>query len=131
MRHNPAFLALVEEVRRKVRECSVETIKEKLVSLNSIMVIDVREDHEVQKGMIPGAWHLGRGILERDIESKVLDKDTEIILYCGGGYRSALAADNLQKMGYTNVWSLDGGIKAWVADGNPLSSVEPDEASSL
>jgi len=124
MRHNPAFLRLVEEVRSKVRECSAEMLKEMLTQSNPITIIDVREDHEVQKGIIPGAIHLGRGILERDIESKISDKDTEIVLYCGGGYRSALAADNLQKMGYTNIWSLDGGIKAWTMGGNALSPME-------
>ena len=124
MRHNPAFLQLVDEVRRKVRECSVDTLKEKLVQPQPVTIIDVREDHEVQKGGIPGAVHLGRGILERDIETKIPDKHAEIVLYCGGGYRSALAADNLQKMGYTNVWSLDGGIKAWITAGNALSSVQ-------
>jgi len=99
-------------------------LKEMLTQSNPITIIDVREDHEVQKGIIPGAIHLGRGILERDIESKISDKDTEIVLYCGGGYRSALAADNLQKMGYTNIWSLDGGIKAWTMGGNALSPME-------
>ncbi|MDR4492864.1 MAG: rhodanese-like domain-containing protein [Nitrospirales bacterium] len=124
MRHNPGFVQLVHEVRKNIRECSVETLKNRLAQSSSVIVLDVREDHEVQRGMIPGSIHLGRGILERDIETKIPDKQTEIILYCGGGYRSALAAENLQKMGYRNVWSLDGGIKAWTAAGYPLSAEE-------
>lgn len=125
MRHNPEFLRLVEEVRGRVRECSVDTLKEQLAQSLPPVVIDVREDHEVIGGMIPGAMHLGRGILERDIETKIPDKQTDIYLYCGGGYRSALAADNLQKMGYTKVWSVDGGIKAWKLAGHPLTNAEP------
>lgn len=124
MRHNPRFVQLVQEVREKIRECSVETIKDKLTQSSPVIIIDVREDHEVQTGMIPGSIHLGRGILERDIETKIPDKQTEIILYCGGGYRSALSADSLQKMGYRNVWSLDGGIKAWTAAGYDLIAGE-------
>ena len=125
MRHNPGFVQLVQEVRKNVRECSVETVKNQIAQSGSVIVIDVREDHEIQTGMIPGSIHLGRGILERDIETKIPDKQTKIVLYCGGGYRSALSADNLQKMGYCNVWSLDGGIKAWRAAGYALTVGEP------
>lgn len=127
MRHNPAFLRLVEEIRQNIRECGVENIKEKLSQNPECVLLDVREDHEVQSGVIPGAIHLGRGILERDVETKFPNKATEIVLYCGGGYRSALAADSLQKMGYTNVWSMEGGIKAWRAAGFPLIEVETGE----
>ncbi|MCA9476784.1 MAG: sulfurtransferase, partial [Nitrospira sp.] len=84
-----------------------------LAQNDSMPVIDVREDREVRKGIIPGAIHIGRGVLERDIESMIPDKNAEMVLYCGGGYRSVLAAENLQKMGYAKVWSLEGGIKAW------------------
>lgn len=125
MRHNPGFVQLVQEVKAHIQECSVETVKSRLEQSSPIIVIDVREDHEVQQGMIPGAIHLGRGILERDIETSIPDKQREIILYCGGGYRSALAAENLQKMGYRNVWSLDGGIKAWKTAGLALTTREP------
>ncbi|MGD9852910.1 MAG: rhodanese-like domain-containing protein [Nitrospirales bacterium] len=124
MRHNPRFLQLVQEVREKIRECSIETMKDTLARSSRVIVIDVREDHEVETGRIPGSIHLGRGILERDIETKIPDKETEIILYCGGGYRSALSADSLQKMGYCHVWSLDGGIKAWTAAGYALVTGE-------
>ena len=124
MRHNPAFLQLVEGVRQNIRECGVETVKEKLAQKIECVVLDVREDHEVEGGIIPGALHLGRGILERDVETKIPDKATEIVLYCGVGYRSALAADSLQKMGYTNVWSMEGGMKAWKAAGFPLKETE-------
>ncbi|MCA9463149.1 MAG: sulfurtransferase [Nitrospira sp.] len=98
-----------------------------LAQNDSMPVIDVREDREVRKGIIPGAIHIGRGVLERDIESMIPDKNTEMVLYCGGGYRSVLAAENLQKMGYAKVWSLEGGIKAWMAAGYPLSSNESPE----
>lgn len=125
MRHNPRFIELVQTVRENIRECSVESLKDKLSQCRPVVLIDVREDHEVQKGMIPGSIHLGRGILERDIETKIPDKHTEIVLYCGGGYRSALSADSLQKMGYCHVWSLEGGIKAWTAAGYGLEADDP------
>lgn len=108
MQHSPAFLALVEEVMPRIREMSIAEWK-----TSRMQLIDVREDHEWAKGHIPGATHLGRGILERDIEALVPEKSTPLVLYCGGGYRSVLAADNLQKMGYTNVYSLAGGWRAW------------------
>ena len=127
MKHNPAFIQLVEEVRNRVRECSLETMRTMLAQNDSMPVIDVREDREVRKGIIPGAIHIGRGVLERDIESMIPDKNAEMVLYCGGGYRSVLAAENLQKMGYAKVWSLEGGIKAWMAAGYPLSSNESPE----
>lgn len=111
-KHSPGFLALVGEVKPRVRELSVD---ETLHAVNggSARLIDVREDNEWEAGHARGAEHLGRGIIERDIETVVPDKDSELILYCGGGYRAALAADSLQKMGYTNVASVAGGWRAW------------------
>ena len=119
MQHNPAFLQLVERARRRVQECSVQDVKAKLDRGEPCAVIDVREDHEFTLGHVKGAHHIGRGILERDIETHIPDKETEIVLYCGGGYRSALAADALQQMGYTNVRSMAGGMRAWRELGNP------------
>lgn len=113
MKHNEKFLTLVEDVRKNVQETNVETIHARMEQGDRFHFIDTREDHEWQKGHLPNAVHLGRGILERDIETRIPDFDTEIVLYCGGGFRSALAADNLQKMGYTNVWSMDGGFRGW------------------
>lgn len=126
MRHNPGFVQLVEKIKAQIQECSVETLKTRLEQSSPVIVIDVREDHEVQQGMIPGAIHLGKGILERDIETRIPDMQSEIILYCGGGYRSALAADNLQKMGYRRVWSLKGGVKAWKSAGLALTTGESE-----
>jgi rhodanese-related sulfurtransferase len=113
MEHNPGFLKLVEDARQRIRQCTVAEIKAKLDRGEKFYFIDVREDHEFAKDHAKNAVHLGRGILERDIETKIPDKDAEIVLYCGGGFRSALAADNLQSMGYTNVTSMDGGMRAW------------------
>jgi rhodanese-related sulfurtransferase len=113
MQHAPAFLALVEEVMSRVREMTIAELQALQAQGAAFHLFDVREDHEWQKGFIPGAEHLGRGIIERDIEARVPDKAAHIVLYCGGGYRSALAADSLQKMGYTNVFSLAGGWRAY------------------
>lgn len=120
MKHNPGFLKLVDEARRRVKECTVADAKARLDRGELSHFIDVREDHEFAKDHAKGAQHLGKGILERDIETVVPDKQAPIILYCGGGYRSALAADALQQMGYTNVVSMDGGIRAWRDAGYPL-----------
>lgn len=120
MVHNPGFLQLVETVRQRVKECTVTDVKRKLDQGEAIFVIDVREDHEFSQGSVKGALHLGRGILERDIETKIPDKQADIVLYCGGGYRSVLAAANLQEMGYSRVMSMDGGIKAWRQAGYPM-----------
>ncbi len=120
MKHNPGFLKLVEAAKRTVRECSAADVKAKLDRGERFHFIDVREDNEFAADHAKGAWHLGRGILERDIESAIPDKQAEIVLYCGGGYRSALAAENLMKMGYTNVTSMDGGIRAWREAGYPI-----------
>jgi rhodanese-related sulfurtransferase len=111
--HSPGFLAIVDEARGRIRETDVPTIHKRLEAGDDFILIDVREESEFAAGHIPGAIHIGRGILERDIESTVPDHDDEIVLYCGGGFRSALAADNLQKMGYTNVISMDGGFRGW------------------
>ena len=119
MKHSEGFLRLVDDARARIREVTVEDASRRLEEGRGVRLIDVREDHEWQAGHARGAEHIGRGIIERDIEREVPDKRTEIILYCGGGYRSALAADNLQRMGYENVHSLAGGWKAWKEAGLP------------
>ena len=113
MKHNPGFLKIVEEARRAIRECTAADVKANLDRGERFYFVDVREDNEFVVDHAKGALHLGRGILERDIETVIPDKHAEIVLYCGGGYRSALAAENLSKMGYTNVTSMDGGIRVW------------------
>lgn len=120
-KHSPRFLALVEDARKRVRETTVDEIKSRLDRGDRFVLVDVREESEYAKDHLPGAIPLGKGILERDIEDRVADTSTEIVLYCGGGFRSALAADNLQKMGYTNVLSMDGGIRDWREKGYPLT----------
>ena len=122
MEHSEGFLELVEEARRRIREITVEETRERLAAGEGARLIDVREDHEWEAGHAAGAEHLGKGIIERDIEASAPDKASELILYCGGGYRSALAADVLQQMGYTNVWSMAGGWKAWKESGAPVES---------
>lgn len=119
--HNPGFVMLVEAAKARIRETDVETVKARLDAGESLHLIDVREDREWSKGHVPGASHMGRGILERDIETRFPALDTELILYCGGGYRSALAADNLQRMGYSKVSSMDGGFSGWVDAGYPIT----------
>ena len=119
MKHAPGFLTLVEEVMPRVREISAEEVVSLQKRQTSFMLIDVREDSEWAAGYIPAAVHMGRGIIERDIETKIPDKNTPLVLYCGGGYRSALSADNLQKMGYTNVRSMAGGWRGWCERGLP------------
>ncbi len=113
MEHPPKFLAICEDARTRVQETDVETVKARLDRGDDFLLIDTREDREWNKGHIPGAIHIGKGVIERDIEAKVPDTDREMILYCGGGYRSALAADNLTKMGYTKAISMDGGFRGW------------------
>ena len=122
MKHNRGFLRLVEDAKKRVKECTVAEVKQKLDRGESFHLIDVREDHEYAKDHAKGARHLGRGILERDIETAIPDKDAPIILYCGGGFRSALAADSLRQMGYRNVISMDGGIRGWREAGYPLET---------
>jgi rhodanese-related sulfurtransferase len=120
MQHSEGFLKLVEEAKRRIHEITVEATLERLKEDENVRLIDVREDHEWEAAHAAGAEHLGKGIIERDIEQLVPDKGTELILYCGGGYRSALATDNLQRMGYTNVFSMAGGWKAWQDAGAPI-----------
>lgn len=120
MKHNPGFLKIVEEARRRIRECTVADVKAKLDRGERFHFVDVREDNEFAVDHAKGALHLGRGILERDIETVIPDRHVEIVLYCGGGYRSALAAENLLKMGYANVTAMDGGIRAWREAGFPI-----------
>src|SRR2546423_13292231 len=121
MHHSPRFLRIVEDARARVKETNVEEVKSKLDRGEKFLLVDVREESEFAKDHLPGAIHLGKGIIERDIEEQVPDPNTELVLYCGGGYRSALAADNLQKMGYRNVFSMDGGIREWREKGYPLT----------
>jgi len=113
MKHSPGFLALVDDARRRIRECGIDDVRARLDRGERFHLVDVREDDEFAADRIAGARHIGRGVLERDVETLIPGKDEPIVLYCGGGFRSALAADNLQRMGYTNVVSMDGGIRAW------------------
>ncbi len=113
MKHAPGFLRLVGEAKKRVRETTPEAVRERMMRGEKLLLVDVREESEFAAGRIAGAIHIGRGILERDIEAKVPDPATEIILYCGGGFRSALSAANLGEMGYTNVVSMDGGWRRW------------------
>ena len=117
--HSPRFLDIVNECKSRVRECTVSDVKARLDAGEAFELVDVREQSEYANGHLPGARHLGKGVIERDIESAIPDSGTAIVLYCGGGYRSALAADALQKMGYTNVVSMDGGWRGWNEQGYP------------
>jgi rhodanese-related sulfurtransferase len=118
--HPPRFLKIVDDARRRVRETNVDEVKNRMDRGDKFLLVDVREESEFAKDHLPGAIHLGKGVIERDIEARVPNLDAEMILYCGGGYRSALAADNLQKMGYTHVISMDGGIRGWREKNYPL-----------
>jgi len=120
--HPPRFLKIVDDAKKRVRETDVDAVKARMDRREKVLLIDVREESEYAKDHVPGAIHLGKGIIERDIEARVPELNTEMILYCGGGFRSALAADNLQKMGYTNVISMDGGIRDWREKGYPLET---------
>jgi rhodanese-related sulfurtransferase len=122
MVHSPAFLKMVNEARPRVKEISVEQARSRLARNSEAVLLDVREDGEWQAGHAAQAVHLGKGILERDLEQTIPDRSREIIMYCGGGYRSVLTADAAQKMGYTNVHSLIGGYKALVTDGWPMQA---------
>ena len=118
--HTPGFLKIVEDAKQRVRECTVADVKERLDAGESFHLIDVREESEWAKGHLPSARHIGKGVIERDIEKAVPDPDAPIVVYCGGGFRSALAADNLQKMGYRDVISMDGGFSGWREAGLPV-----------
>ena len=117
--HGEGFLKLTADAKTRVNEWSVAETKRRMDAGEKFLLVDVREDNEWQRGHIPGAVHMGRGIIERDIEQAVPDHAATLVLYCGGGFRSALAADNLQKMGYTNVISMDGGWRGWTEAGFP------------
>jgi rhodanese-related sulfurtransferase len=119
--HSPRFLKIVEDTRKRIREVTIDEVKAKLDRKEKFLLIDVREESEYAADHLPGAVHLGKGIIERDVEARVPDQDTPMVLYCGGGFRSALAADNLQKMGYTQVLSMDGGIRGWREKGFALT----------
>src|SRR5579859_4799350 len=127
MAHNPAFLKLVNEAKSRVMETDIAGYKKMLADGSKPLLIDVREDSEWAAGHAAGAIHLGKGIIERDIETKVPDKGAKLVLYCGGGFRSALAADALQQMGYQNAISLDGGWRAWQESGLPRSEEHTSE----
>lgn len=119
--HSPRFLQIVQDAKKRIREVTVDDVKKKLDQGEKFQLVDVREESEFAKDHLPGAIHLGKGVIERDVETKVPGLNTPLVLYCGGGFRSALAADNLQKMGYTNVLSMDGGIRDWRDKGLPLT----------
>jgi rhodanese-related sulfurtransferase len=121
MQHAPRFLKIVDEARSRIKQTNVDEVKRKLDSGETFVLVDVREESEFAKDHLPGAIHLGKGVIERDVEARVPDLSTPIILYCGGGFRSALAADNLQKMGYSRVVSMDGGVRMWREKGFPLT----------
>jgi rhodanese-related sulfurtransferase len=121
VQHPPRFLKIVEDAKTRVRETNVDEVKARLDRGDKFVLVDVREESEFQKDHLPNAIHLGKGVIERDIEQKIPDLNTPLVLYCGGGFRSALAADNLQKMGYTNVISMDGGVRGWREKGYPFT----------
>ena len=123
--HAPRFLKIVQDAKARVRETDVREVKRRLDAGEKLTLVDVREESEWADGRLPGAVHLGKGVIERDVEKAVPDTSKELILYCGGGFRSALAADNLQKMGYTNVLSMDGGFTAWKEAGLPVEGMKP------
>jgi rhodanese-related sulfurtransferase len=118
--HSPEFLKLVQDAKARVQECTVADVQRRLAAGDKFVLVDVREESEWAAGHAPGAVHMSKGVIERDVETKVPDKATPLVLYCGGGFRSALAADNLQKMGYTNVISMDGGWRGWTQAGLPV-----------
>ncbi len=120
MSHSPEFLKIVDDAKSRVKQTTVAAVLARVKKGEKVVLVDTREDNEWAKGRIAGAVHLGKGVIERDIEAAIPDKNTEIILYCGGGFRSALSADNLQKMGYKNVVSMDGGWRVWVEAGGPV-----------
>src|SRR5262245_55176282 len=120
MQHAPGFLKIVQDAKSRVKECKLADVLARQKAGEKFTLVDVREESEYAAGHVPGAVHMGKGVIERDIEKKVPDTAAPLVLYCGGGFRSALAADNLQKMGYTNVISMDGGWRAWKEQGLPV-----------
>ncbi|MBI2481918.1 MAG: sulfurtransferase [Planctomycetia bacterium] len=120
-KHAPGFLAIVNDAKTRIQECNVQDVKRWLDAREPFHLIDVREESEWSRGRLPAAEHLGKGIIERDVETRFPDKSAKLVLYCGGGFRSALAADNLQKMGYTNIISMDGGFSGWKDAGFDLA----------
>ncbi|AMV16311.1 rhodanese-like domain-containing protein [Planctomyces sp. SH-PL14] len=118
--HAPGFLNIVNDAKSRVRECTIPDMKARRAAGEKFVLVDVREESEYAKGHIPGAIHLGKGVIERDIEEKIPDSSTPLVLYCGGGFRSALAADSIQKMGYTNVISMDSGWRGWTEANEPI-----------
>jgi rhodanese-related sulfurtransferase len=120
MKHSAGFLKLVEDAKTRVREAGIQEVKKRLDAGEKIVLLDVREESEWARGHLPGAIHLSKGIIERDIEQRIPEKNAPLVLYCGGGFRSALAADNLQRMGYTDVISMDGGWRDWTEAGYPV-----------
>jgi rhodanese-related sulfurtransferase len=121
MQHAPRFLKIVNDAKSRVKETTVDDVKQQLDNGDKVLLVDVREESEFARDHLPGAIHLGKGVIERDIEERVPDVKTSMILYCGGGFRSAMAADNLQKMGYTNVISMDGGVREWREKNYPMT----------
>ena len=119
--HSPRFLKIVEDAKKRIREVTIDEVKAKLDRKEKFVLVDVREESEYAADHLPGAVHLGKGTIERDVEDRVPDQNTPMVLYCGGGFRSALAADNLQKMGNTHVLSMDGGIRGWRGKGFTLT----------
>ena len=122
MQHSPRFLKIVDDAKSRIKETDVDEVKERLDRGDKFLLVDVREESEFAKDHLPGAIHLGKGVIERDIEGRVPDLNTPMVLYCGGGFRSAMAADNLQKMGYTNVISMDGGVRGWREKNFPMTT---------
>ena len=121
MAHAPEFLKLVQDAISRIRETDVQAVTKQLDAGEKLAVVDVREESEWARGHIPGAVYIGKGVIERDIEQKVPDKNATLVLYCGGGFRSALAADSLQRMGYKNAISMDGGWRGWTESGYPVA----------
>jgi rhodanese-related sulfurtransferase len=128
MRHSRGFLKIVDDAKARIREVDFREVKRRLDAREKLTLVDVREDNEWARGHLPGAVHLGKGVIERDVEQAFPDKDAPLVLYCGGGFRSALAADNLQKMGYTQVVSMDGGWRGWTEAGFPTE--KPGETAA-
>lgn len=120
--HAAGFLSIVNDAKKRIKEADFRDIKKRMDTGEKMILVDTREDSEWARGHIPNAVHLGKGVIERDVEKTFPDKDAPLVLYCGGGFRSALAADNLQKMGYTNVISMDGGWRGWTEAGFPVAS---------